>query len=92
MSGLSIRGVNLDFYPPIYLLVNITFPRISETLPDALATGCQKCNEKQKATAEKVINHLRINRPKDWDRLVAKYDSQGHYKRRFEAQQAALRA
>nr|ALG36156.1 chemosensory protein 3 [Sclerodermus sp. MQW-2015] len=57
---------------------------LKKTLPDALQSGCSKCNEKQKQTAEKVINHLRTKRPRDWDRLVAKYDPQGEYKKRYE--------
>lgn len=54
-------------------------------------TGCQKCNEKQKATAEKVITHLRTKRPMDWERLVQKYDPQGQFKKRFEAGQKVWR-
>lgn len=65
---------------------------LKKTLPDALATDCSKCNEKQKVTAEKVINHLRTKRPKDWDRLVAKYDPRGEYKKRFENSQHAKKA
>ncbi|XP_058809163.1 ejaculatory bulb-specific protein 3-like [Phymastichus coffea] len=55
-------------------------------LPDALASGCNKCNEKQKATADKVINHLMKRRPADWERLLKKYDPKGEFKKRFEAQ------
>ncbi|KAJ4443989.1 hypothetical protein ANN_05778, partial [Periplaneta americana] len=58
---------------------------VSETLPDALQTGCEKCNEKQKTTSEKVIKHLMKERTKDWERLVAKYDPSGEYKKRYEA-------
>lgn len=61
---------------------------LKKTLPDALATGCAKCNNDQKAYAEKVINHLKTKRPNDWNRLVAKYDPQRQYQKRFEAQQA----
>lgn len=57
---------------------------LKKTLPDALSTDCSKCNQKQKVTAEKVINHLRTKRPRDWDRLVTKYDPNGQYKKRFE--------
>lgn len=57
---------------------------VSEILPDALSTGCSKCNEKQKHTANKVVNYLRTKRPKDWERLSAKYDSSGEYKKRYE--------
>lgn len=55
-----------------------------ETLPDALSSGCNKCNDKQKATAEKVISHLKNKRSKDWDRLILKYDPHGEYKKRYE--------
>ncbi|XP_076751809.1 chemosensory protein 6 [Xylocopa sonorina] len=57
---------------------------LKKTLPDALSSGCSKCNEKQKITAEKVINHLRTKRPRDWERLSAKYDPNGEYKKRYE--------
>ncbi|XP_076178445.1 chemosensory protein 6 [Ptiloglossa arizonensis] len=57
---------------------------LKKTLPDALSSGCSKCNEKQKVTAEKVINHLRTKRPRDWERLSARYDPDGRYKSRYE--------
>ncbi|EFN75779.1 ejaculatory bulb-specific protein 3 [Harpegnathos saltator] len=57
---------------------------LRKTLPDALSTGCSKCNDKQKATAENVINHLKMKRSKDWDRLISKYDPNGEYRERFE--------
>ncbi|XP_076302654.1 ejaculatory bulb-specific protein 3-like [Lasioglossum baleicum] len=57
---------------------------LKKILPDALSTGCSKCNEKQKYTANKVINYLRTKKPKDWERLSAKYDSNGEYKKRFD--------
>ncbi|XP_020279508.1 ejaculatory bulb-specific protein 3-like [Pseudomyrmex gracilis] len=57
---------------------------LRKTLPDALSTNCSKCNDKQKSTSEKVINHLRTKRPRDWDKLVAKYDPQNEYKKRYE--------
>lgn len=57
---------------------------VAETLPDALASGCTKCNDKQKATAEKVIRHLIHNRNNDWIRLTQKYDPSGEYRRRYE--------
>lgn len=62
---------------------------LKKTLPDALSTGCSKCNEKQKLTAEKVVNHLKTKRPRDWERLTAKYDPQGEYKKRYENSVAA---
>nr|AJP61953.1 chemosensory protein [Phenacoccus solenopsis] len=59
---------------------------LKKVLPDALATGCTKCNDKQKETAQKVITHLMDKRPNDWERLVKKYDPKGEFKKRFEAQ------
>ena len=61
---------------------------LKKTLPDALSTGCSKCNEKQKVTADKVINHLKEKRPRDWERLTAKYDPNGEYKKRYEPEHA----
>lgn len=63
---------------------NEIFFYILETLPDALSTGCSKCNDKQKTTAEKVINYLKMKRSKDWDRLISKYDSNFEYRKRFD--------
>lgn len=67
----------------------LNFNLCIETLPDALASGCSKCNEKQKDTTEKVIRHLMDRRAKDWDRLSKKYDPQGVYKQRFEKELSA---
>ncbi|CAH1988471.1 unnamed protein product [Acanthoscelides obtectus] len=57
---------------------------LKKTLPDALANGCSKCNDKQKQTAEKVIKHLMTKKAKDWERLSKKYDPEGVYKKRYE--------
>ncbi|KYN32638.1 Ejaculatory bulb-specific protein 3 [Trachymyrmex septentrionalis] len=57
---------------------------LRKTLPDALSSNCSKCNDKQKVMAEKVINHLKAKRSRDWDLLVAKYDPHGEYKKRYE--------
>nr|AXB87340.1 chemosensory protein 6 [Tropidothorax elegans] len=57
---------------------------LKKTLPDALATGCNKCSEKQKAQTEKVLRHLSKNRPRDWQRLKTKYDPKGEYSKKYE--------
>ncbi|XP_045470243.1 ejaculatory bulb-specific protein 3-like [Harmonia axyridis] len=57
---------------------------LKKTLPDALKRGCDKCNPKQKDVAEKVVRHLTQKRPKDWEKLVQKYDPQGAYRKKFE--------
>lgn len=67
-----------------YFYLKLFFFLILETLPDALATGCTKCNDNQKEVAEKVIRFLMKNRTKDWERLTNKYDPNGAYKKRYE--------
>ncbi|KAK0182696.1 hypothetical protein PV327_000806 [Microctonus hyperodae] len=62
---------------------------LKKTLPDALKSGCSKCDVKQKAMADKVINHLKTRRINDWERLIAKYDPTGEYKKRFETTRLA---
>jgi hypothetical protein len=57
---------------------------LKKTLPDALNSGCTKCNQKQKETAEKVIRHLSQKRTRDWERLTKKYDPDGQFKKRYE--------
>ncbi|XP_051159765.1 ejaculatory bulb-specific protein 3-like [Leptopilina boulardi] len=57
---------------------------LKKTLPDALVTGCAKCNDKQKVTAEKVIKHLKKNKPREWDQLIKKYDPEGKYQQRYD--------
>ncbi|KAF5299920.1 hypothetical protein FQR65_LT09315 [Abscondita terminalis] len=57
---------------------------LRRTLPDALSSGCSKCNDKQKEVAEKIIKHLISKRKRDWDRLAKKYDPKGDYKKRYE--------
>ena len=58
---------------------------VTETLPDALQTGCEKCSDKQKATSERVIRHLMKERSKDWERLLGKFDPKGEYRKKYEA-------
>ncbi|XP_044013607.1 allergen Tha p 1-like [Aphidius gifuensis] len=53
-------------------------------LPDALETGCSKCNEKQKAGAKKMIEHLIKNDRDKWDKLMEKYDPESKYRTKFE--------
>ncbi|XP_034939979.1 ejaculatory bulb-specific protein 3-like [Chelonus insularis] len=58
---------------------------LKKTLPNALKSGCSQCDAKTKETVEKVINHLKSKRANDWEKLLAKYDPKGEYKKRFEA-------
>ncbi|XP_073973296.1 ejaculatory bulb-specific protein 3-like [Rhodnius prolixus] len=59
---------------------------LREVLPDALKTGCSKCNEKQKAGAEKVIKFLLEKRRADFNILEEKYDPSGTYRKKYSAE------
>ncbi|KAJ8670122.1 hypothetical protein QAD02_001381 [Eretmocerus hayati] len=61
-----------------------------KTLPDAIRSGCEKCNQKQRETANKIIKHLMEHRSSDWEKLLKKYDPEGKFKTRFEAQGGKL--
>ncbi|KAI4483535.1 hypothetical protein M0804_007795 [Polistes exclamans] len=64
--------------------ITIRFSFVSESLPDALANGCSKCSEKQKAGSEKVIRYLINQRPKLWEKLSKKYDPTGEFQKKFK--------
>ncbi|XP_059479528.1 ejaculatory bulb-specific protein 3-like [Neocloeon triangulifer] len=59
---------------------------LRSVLPDALETGCSKCNEKQKNATEKVLRHLSKNKPNLWTELTAKYDPEGKYRSKYESE------
>lgn len=58
----------------------------TDVLPDALATGCAKCTEKQKEGSEKVLKYLLKKKPDDYTILEKIYDPEGVYKRKYEAE------
>ncbi|XP_013105457.2 putative odorant-binding protein A10 [Stomoxys calcitrans] len=58
---------------------------LKETLPDAIATDCAKCTEKQKYGSDKVTRFLIDNRPEDWQRLEKIYDPEGTYRKAYLA-------
>lgn len=57
---------------------------LRKVLPDALKTDCNKCTTIQKDRSEKVIRFLMKNRTTDFERLTAKYDPTGEYKKKLE--------
>nr|ATI99846.1 chemosensory protein 7 [Oedaleus asiaticus] len=59
---------------------------LKSVIPDALQTDCSQCNEKQKAQAEKVISFLIHNKPDLWQSLQNKYDPDGSYRKRHDAE------
>ncbi|XP_063908509.1 ejaculatory bulb-specific protein 3-like [Zophobas morio] len=57
---------------------------LKKLLPDALATDCSKCSEVQKKQAGKVLTFVLLNYRKEWDQLIAKYDPDGIYRKKYE--------
>ena len=63
---------------------------LKSLLPEALNTNCEKCSEKQKANAQKVIKFLAQNRPEVWEELIGKYDKDNVYRTKYAEQAKAL--
>ncbi|XP_075215739.1 ejaculatory bulb-specific protein 3-like [Lycorma delicatula] len=57
---------------------------LKDSLPDALATKCSKCSDKQKVGTEKVIKFLIEKKPEKYAQLEKKYDPQGKYKAAYK--------
>ncbi|KAK9498834.1 hypothetical protein O3M35_003390 [Rhynocoris fuscipes] len=53
-------------------------------LPDALETECSKCTDAQKKIAGKVMSFLLQNRRNYWNELLAKYDPEGKFRKKYE--------
>nr|XP_022911078.1 ejaculatory bulb-specific protein 3-like [Onthophagus taurus] len=61
---------------------------LRKVLPDALATHCDKCSEKQKEGSKVILKHL-INKESDiFDQLEKKYDPKGEYRQRYKEEAA----
>lgn len=76
-------------------LIVCVFRKFTEVLPDALKTDCSKCTDVQKNRSDKVIRFLIKNRNDDFERLTAKFDPTGEYKKKlekYEKDQAAAAA
>ncbi|VEN41110.1 unnamed protein product [Callosobruchus maculatus] len=56
---------------------------LKKNMPDAIATDCSKCSEKQKEGSEIIIRYLIDNKPEYWTPLQEKYDPTGSYKKRY---------
>ncbi|XP_057656963.1 ejaculatory bulb-specific protein 3-like isoform X1 [Diorhabda carinulata] len=56
---------------------------LKRNMPDAIATDCSKCSEKQKEGSEYMMRFLIDNKPEYWNPLQEKYDPSGTYKQRY---------
>ncbi|KAL0820536.1 hypothetical protein ABMA28_006390 [Loxostege sticticalis] len=58
--------------------------KVKDKLPEALATRCAKCTDKQKQIGKQLAKEVKAKRPDLWNDLVAYYDPQGKYQEAFE--------
>nr|CAJ01448.1 hypothetical protein [Apis mellifera] len=63
---------------------------LKRVLPDALATDCKKCTDKQREVIKKVIKFLVENKPELWDSLANKYDPDKKFRVKFEEEAKKL--
>nr|XP_022911056.1 uncharacterized protein LOC111422079 [Onthophagus taurus] len=56
---------------------------LRNNMPDAIATNCASCSEKQKEGSEKFIAFLIDEKPEYWNPLQLKYDPSGEYTRKY---------
>lgn len=58
----------------------------ADHLEDALQTGCDKCTEVQQEKSTTVIDFLIKEKLDVWKKLTAKYDPDGVWRKKYEAQ------
>nr|ANA10247.1 chemosensory protein 5 [Adelphocoris suturalis] len=59
---------------------------LKEVIPSALKTDCALCSVRQKKGAEKVLIFLITKKPDDFKILEDKFDPEGVYRKKYEAQ------
>lgn len=64
-------------------LVNLPFA-FTDKLPEALATRCAKCTDKQKQNGKALAQEVKKNHPETWKQLVAMYDPEGKYQQAWQ--------
>lgn len=58
---------------------------VTDTIPDALQTGCSKCTAVQRTQAEKVLLFLIKNHPENFKELEAQFDPERNYRTKYAA-------
>lgn len=56
----------------------------AERLPEALATHCAKCTERQKQMGKVLAQEVQRTHPEIWKELVAYYDPDGKHREAFQ--------
>lgn len=58
---------------------------VAEIIPDALQNECSRCSEKQKQLAGTIMAYLLQYKKGYWDELLCKYDPEGKFREKYEA-------
>nr|BAN21451.1 protein serine/threonine kinase, putative [Riptortus pedestris] len=58
--------------------------QLKDVLPEALATQCKKCTERQRKGSERVLKFVIEKKPQDWAVLEKIYDPQGTYRQKYK--------
>ncbi|XP_065083776.1 ejaculatory bulb-specific protein 3-like [Ochlerotatus camptorhynchus] len=56
---------------------------LKKYVPDAVATACSKCTEKQREVTTKVVKFLIERHPEEWKILRSKYDPDNNFAEMF---------
>ncbi|KAL1463661.1 hypothetical protein WDU94_015395 [Cyamophila willieti] len=63
---------------------------LKSVLPDALKTSCTSCSDKQRSGSKRIFKFLIEKKPEEWAKLEQKYDPEGIYKSKYQAELKAL--
>ncbi|RVE52704.1 hypothetical protein evm_002577 [Chilo suppressalis] len=58
--------------------------KVKDTLPEALATRCAKCTERQKQIGKQLAKEVKKRHPELWNEMIAFYDPEGKYQDAFQ--------
>ncbi|CAG9795810.1 unnamed protein product [Diatraea saccharalis] len=58
--------------------------KVKDKLPEALATRCAKCTDRQKQIGKQLAREVKRTRPELWNEIVAFYDPDGKYQEAFQ--------
>jgi hypothetical protein len=68
----------------VCILNHLHFVLLSAHVKDAIQTGCSKCSDKQKESAQKIIRFLYSKKPEQWKLLQEKYDPDNTYATKYK--------
>lgn len=79
--GASTPGLNPQQYTIHFSNKALLF--VTEVLPEAIKTSCEKCTGKQKDKGAKAIKFMIEKKPELWKEIAKKYDPSGTLTKKF---------